>query len=153
VLGSILFTLKVGVDVLSGFVLESPAVKEGILSIRYTCWGLGLSPPLRWRNPPPDTESFGIVLKKDNKIFWIVGNVPRCVREVKESSKGIIFTPYTNDFGEKAYTPPCEEGPYSLTLYALPFQELPEEIEGREALHTFERFKLKSISLWFSVRK
>ena len=60
----------------SGFTLTSIAfVANGTMDDKYSCkFGTetGISPPLAWSNPPPDTEDFMITMKKESGYSWTV---------------------------------------------------------------------------------
>jgi len=136
--------MTVGLDLLTGFTLESPVFREGKLPEKYTCRGEGSSPPLRWRNPPPGTESFSLVLEGFGKIHWLVCEIPPCVRTLPENVKEDAFTVLRNDFGKKGYTPPCREGEYVFRLYALGMSlKDPESLGRDEILEKLERLSLK----------
>ena len=60
----------------SAFTLTSTAfVANGTMADKYSCkFGTetGVSPPLAWNNPPPDTEDFMITMKKESGYSWTV---------------------------------------------------------------------------------
>jgi Raf kinase inhibitor-like YbhB/YbcL family protein len=82
------------------FTLYSPAFKDGApLPLRFTQTGMGpsgilkpgelsaaVSPPLAWRDPPPGTKAFVLLLRDHADIMmWAVVNIPGDVRALPEA--------------------------------------------------------------------
>lgn len=128
------------------FILESSAVASGILPAKYTCDGAAATLPLRWRNAPPGTVEFAVVMHHepgpgDAHWYWVLYHIPANVTSLSENSVGVgvLGANSVNDRNE--YAPPCSKGPgpkeYIYTVYALDasphFEVAPEQID-RDAL-------------------
>lgn len=115
--------------------LKSPAFSaNGALPLIYTCDDANLSPPLRWDDPPSETQSFVLIVDDPdapNHIFthWVVYDLPPKTRELPEgvSSMNALMgggTQGVNDFGQIGYGGPCPPEAhgshrYFFKLYAL----------------------------------
>jgi len=118
----------------SGFRIVSAAFKEGqAIPIRFTCEGEGVSPPLRWMEPPGGTRSFALIAEDPDApagvwTHWVVYNLPAGVRGMPENvpkqdplagggRQGL------NSFGRIGYGGPCpppgNAHRYFFRLYAL----------------------------------
>ena len=70
--------------------LSSPAFQEGEdIPITYTCDGQDISPPLAWGEPPPETQSFALIMDDPDApggVFthWLLFNLPADTRELPE---------------------------------------------------------------------
>lgn len=54
--------------------LSSPAFEHNkTMPAKYTCYGIDVSPPLVWSDPPAGTESF-VFIVKDQEPVSILGN-------------------------------------------------------------------------------
>ncbi|MCL7393387.1 MAG: YbhB/YbcL family Raf kinase inhibitor-like protein [Thaumarchaeota archaeon] len=119
---------------MTGFILESPAFRDnGRIPEKYTCDGLDTSPPLRWRDQPPGTKSFAIIVEDPDApggIFthWIVYNIPADVNQLDEGIEPAGELPGgimqgLNDFGRIGYGGPCpppgKPHRYVFRIYAL----------------------------------
>lgn len=67
----------------SAFTLTSPAFANGArLPEEFTCKGNDQSPPLSWINPPPNTQTFALVLttskagRPSPNVEWVVWSIP-----------------------------------------------------------------------------
>ncbi|MFW6112342.1 MAG: YbhB/YbcL family Raf kinase inhibitor-like protein [Chloroflexota bacterium] len=116
------------------FSLSSAAFKEGErIAPKYTCKGQGISPPLRWENPPEYSETFALIADAPDApggVFthWVVFNLPASTYELPAAIPAQEALPGgalqgKNDFGRIGYGGPCPPpGPaphYRFTLYAL----------------------------------
>ena len=107
----------------------------GLLPMRYTCDGAGISPPLQWSGVPENVESFAIVMdsipgpprpgevEAATHFYLLLYNIPKEIRAIEAGNKS-VGTLGGNFLGrELGYTPPCSQGPglksYTLTIYAL----------------------------------
>ena len=107
----------------------------GLLPMRYTCDGAGISPPLQWSGVPENVESFAIVMdsipgplrpgevEAAAHFYLLLYNIPKEIRAIEAGNKS-VGTLGGNFLGrELGYTPPCSQGPglksYTLTIYAL----------------------------------
>lgn len=100
------------------FCLSSPAFEEGgRISIKYTCQGMDVSPPLVWSKPPAGTQSFTLIVDDLNApggafTHWVLFNIPSDNRELPEAVPTQAELPSSalqgkNDFGEIGYGGPC----------------------------------------------
>lgn len=82
----------------SKFVLSSPAYTEGsMIPQRFTCSNPNFSsPPLEWRNPPANTQSFAIIFHdtdaapRKNSMdvtHWILWDIPGSARQLQAAIK------------------------------------------------------------------
>jgi len=109
---------------------------QGRIPDRYVMRGAGgenVSIPLKWTDPPDGTESFALTMVDphpvaNNWVHWMVINIPKDVRELKEGASGSYMPPRSvelmNSFGKPGYggpQPPAGSGehPYVVTIYAL----------------------------------
>ncbi len=100
---------------------------------KYTCDGLSISPPLRWKDAPANTQSFAIVLEAPEKpdgirVHWLIYNLGADIFELPENMPAAAeFTNGTrqglNDFKKVGYGAPCPargyKRQYIFHLYAL----------------------------------
>ncbi len=140
---------------LSGFteiVLSSPSFTNlGELPLRYTCFGMGISPPLEIKGIKRNVKALALTFRSKESFLWVVYyispelvSLPEGVEENHHVRFGI------NDFGVKGYTPPCptEKKLYEFTLYSLAdvpkFRKIPtgEELIGKIKSITLSRSSL-----------
>lgn len=137
------------------FALTSTAFKDGeTIPAKYTDDGQDVSPPLKWTDPPKETESFALIADDPDAprgtwVHWVAYRIPGQLRELKEGVPKSGETPDgvmqgTNDFGKTGYggpaPPPGKPHRYYFKLYALDFtprveagltkEELLRAIEG-----------------------
>ncbi|MCD6341785.1 MAG: YbhB/YbcL family Raf kinase inhibitor-like protein [Thaumarchaeota archaeon] len=100
---------------------------------KYTCEGLDVSPPLRWKGYPAETVSFVLIVEDPDApggtfTHWIVYNIPSDVNELEEGASTMGKLPPgalqgRNDFGKIGYGGPCpppgKAHRYVFKLYAL----------------------------------
>jgi hypothetical protein len=123
------------------FQLSSPAFTSGApIPARYTGDGDNVSPPLQWQDPPPETESFALMLEDPdapNGTFhhWCVFNIGRTRRRLREglgtAGEAANLATAVNDYGNASYDgpqPPRQDGMhhYHFKLLALDVQQLPQ---------------------------
>ena len=99
---------------------------------QYTGEGADISPPLAWRNAPPATKAFALVVHDPDAplvtplgvgfTHWVLYNIPGSVSELREGEKS--YTSGNNSFGKKGYggpMPPELHGVhhYYFWLFAL----------------------------------
>ena len=118
------------------FSLSVPAsVDQSKLPVSATCDGAGLSPEIKWSNPPSGTKYFALIMdgvpgparpgeiETGNHFYLLNYNIPATANSVPEGNKSIGVLGQ-NFLGNSAgYTPPCSQGPgsktYTISLYAL----------------------------------
>ena len=117
-----------------GFRLTSSNFKDGgIISIKYTCQGEDVSPPLAWAEAPAGTQALALIMEDrdaPNGVFthWVIFNLPpgsfnltEAIPQQGELADGARQG--RNDFGETGYGGPCPTDDsshrYQFTLYAL----------------------------------
>ncbi len=112
----------------------SPKFGEGKrIPNMYTCMGKDISPPLLWEDVPQGTESFVLIADDPDApggtwVHWVIYNMPKEVRNLKEGIPGIAVLPDgttqgRNDFGRIGYGGPCpppgKPHRYFFTIYAI----------------------------------
>lgn len=100
---------------------------NGVIPKRHTCDGENLSPPLFWKNVPPGTKSFALIMDDPDApvgtfVHWVIFNIPPEVTEFAEGEKGIGIEGM-NDFRKVGYGGPCpprgSTHRYFFKIYAL----------------------------------
>ncbi|MFT3837977.1 MAG: YbhB/YbcL family Raf kinase inhibitor-like protein [Myxococcaceae bacterium] len=118
-----------------GFSLSSPSFQSrGDIPERHTVAGANVSPPLEWKEVPPETKSLALILEDPDapdpqapkKIFvhWVLYNLPPTSRGLRE---GIDRLPGDaqvglNDLKQAGYSgpnPPIGKHRYVHRLFAL----------------------------------
>jgi hypothetical protein len=114
--------------------LTSTAFADGDkMPTRYTCDGENVSPPLAWGEPPPQTQSFALIVDDPDApvgVFthWVIFNIPPDVRSLPEAlpvqerlENGVLQG--KNVWNKIGYRGPCPPGGsphhYRFTIYAL----------------------------------
>lgn len=120
-------------------ILESPVFKhQEPMAAVYTCQGEDISPPLKWREVPPNTKSLALIVDDPDApdpaapqrvyVHWVVYNIPANTAELKEragNDNALLPTgtlPAKNDWGKEGYGGPCPpigRHRYFFKLYAL----------------------------------
>jgi len=121
-------------------VLESPAFRHGgEIPMRHTCEGEDVSPPLVWRDVPPGTRSFALIVDDPDApdpsaplmmwVHWVLYDIPAGVNELAEDADRRGLPPGTrrglNDWESPAWGGPCPpigRHRYVFRLYALDAQ-------------------------------
>jgi hypothetical protein len=76
------------------FFIASPTIPHhAAIPNRHTCEGEGISPALRWENPPAAVKSFAIIVDdpdadQRNFVHWILFNIPPEIQSVPENVQG-----------------------------------------------------------------
>ncbi len=97
---------------------------------KYTCDGDNVNPPLKWYNPPEDTESFALIVEDPDApngtfIHWLVKDIPKNVKEIKENScPGVEISNSWKVKNWKGPKPPYGTHRYFFKLYALKTNKL-----------------------------
>lgn len=110
-------------------VTSSALDANGNISAEFTCDGASASPPVEWKNAPPQTKCFALSLwhiaPDQEKSYWVVYNIPANVTKLANNAKD-TGTVGLNDKWRAEYDPMCSKGPgvkkYYITVYALSAQ-------------------------------
>jgi Raf kinase inhibitor-like YbhB/YbcL family protein len=117
--------------------LKSSAIESGsTISRVYTCDGQDISPPLRWGDPPPGTESYALICDDPDApmgtwVHWVIYGIPTGTDRLPEGVPGREKLENgalqgKNDFGRIGYGGPCpprgKPHRYFFRLYALDAQ-------------------------------
>ena len=103
-------------------------VNNGDFPQKYTCDGLGVSPPISWKNVPANAKGIAITMHHipptgDKHVYMCVYNIPTSINNYPENTSNIGLWGINTVNGKNAYTPPCSQGPgpkiYIITVYAL----------------------------------
>ena len=135
--------------------ISSAAFKDGDkIPIQYVMPGAGgknTSVPLSWKNGPPGTKSFALLMVDphpvaQNWVHWLAINIPPNVTSLEEGVSGKKMPPGSielkNSFGDVGYggpQPPKGTGdhPYVFTLYALSVEKL--DLGASTSLSVFKK--------------
>ncbi|MCS5422999.1 MULTISPECIES: YbhB/YbcL family Raf kinase inhibitor-like protein [Psychrilyobacter] len=93
---------------------------------KYTCDGMDLSPPLKFKNVSEDTKSLALIVDDPDApmgtwVHWVVWNMEASINGISEGEQ-IKAEKGKNDFGKLNYGGPCPPGGthrYYFKLYAL----------------------------------
>lgn len=112
-------------------ITSSAFAQNGNIPNKYTCDGQNVSPPLAWKNAPPQAKSFALIMDDPDApsktwVHWVVWNLPADTFELPEgvgkgNRIGKAFQGIT-DFGQNGYGGPCPPSGthrYFTKLYAL----------------------------------
>jgi Raf kinase inhibitor-like YbhB/YbcL family protein len=120
--------------------LQSNSFQDGgLIPEKYTCKGTNISPELYWKDVPPKTKTFALVVEDPDAptqtwIHWVVFNIPNKPKDPaihtyellenfprdEKTREGIVQG--ANDFNKIGYDGPCPPGGshrYYFKLYAL----------------------------------
>lgn len=119
-------------------VLSSPAFTHmGEISLKYTCEGQDVSPPLQWSGVPADAKSLALIVDDPDApdpkaprtvyVHWVVYNIPADATSLAEGAREGAALPAgaregINDWKKKGYGGPCPpigRHRYFHKLYAL----------------------------------
>jgi Raf kinase inhibitor-like YbhB/YbcL family protein len=122
-------TLSVEAATKPKLVLTSTAFDDGgTIPIVYTCNGAGKSPQLAWKNVPPRTKQFALIVQDPDTpigtfVHWVVAGMTAKTRAIPEDSEPPGAFGGLNGAGRPGWIPSCPPaGPphhYIFTLYAL----------------------------------
>lgn len=118
--------------------ITSPAFSSlGSIPLRFARNGTNISPPIEWRDAPPETRSFALIIEDPDAprgIFhhWAAYDIPASSTSLMEgdgSRESVTLKMGRNDFGNSRYDgpqPPAGHGPhhYHFRLLALDVSEL-----------------------------
>lgn len=116
--------------------VSSTAFGEGeTIPTKYTADGENLSPPLKWSEPPEETESLAVVCADPDApsgtfVHWTAWNIKADARELPEGIPHVgdeaDIRQGANGFGRPGYggpkPPPGKPHHYEFHVYALDFR-------------------------------
>lgn len=108
-----------------GFAVSSPVVEPGgPLPVEHTCDGAGVSPPLSWTAPPPDTVALALAVTDGaGFVHWLVTGIEPAAGSVAAGAVPGGGDVAVNGTGAADYFGPCPPtvAPevYAVTLHAL----------------------------------
>jgi Raf kinase inhibitor-like YbhB/YbcL family protein len=112
----------------------SPAFSAGeTIPKKFTCDGPDVSPPLKWNDPPANTQSIALIMDDPDApvgtwVHWVLYDLPAATRELpegvpKQEQLSSGARQGRNDFGKIGYGGPCPPAGkphrYFFKLYAL----------------------------------
>lgn len=119
----------------SGQLKPGKKVPENYVFNGMGCEGKNISPPIEWKEPPPNTKSFAVTVhdpdapKMGGWWHWTVVNIPAAITKLEEGASNENKLPkealeIKTDFGDVHYGGPCPpkgDSPhhYVFTVYAL----------------------------------
>jgi Raf kinase inhibitor-like YbhB/YbcL family protein len=114
-------------DAPDNMTVTSQMVVQGTILARFTCHGLGQSPPIQWSPPPAGTKSLALVVDDaaapiTPRAYWIVFDISPVTRDMQAGALPTGARQARNSIGRTAYDPPCPVGGrhrYRFTVYAL----------------------------------
>ncbi len=127
--------------------LFSPVFKsEEDLPYKYTCFGEGVSPPLKLESFSNLIRAFALTFGSEKKYYWIVSYIDKSLEIIPENVEENRFLHFgINDFGVKGYTPPCptKRKLFKFTLYALyEYPTLRGDPTGKELIKSIKDITL-----------
>jgi Raf kinase inhibitor-like YbhB/YbcL family protein len=140
------------------FALGSPAFADNTqIPAEYSCNGRNTPPPLRWRNPPPGTESLALVVDDPDAvgglyIHWVVSGIPPTATEIVEGALPGGAVVSLNSGGNATYLGPCPPAGtgvhhYRFQLYALKRLTLAPTTPARDAARTIAGTAIGAVSM------
>lgn len=112
----------------SSFSVTSPGAPNGVLSVRYTCDGEGISPPLQWTNAPTGTKGFAVLMdhvppEGGHHWYLVAWGIPATRHGLPAGATDIGILGGNSVNPDPGYAPPCSRGPgekiYTVTVFAL----------------------------------
>jgi len=113
---------------ISGLKISSPVFENnGYISVRYTCDGRDINPPLLIENVPANSKSLALIVDDPDApigtwVHWVLWNINPRTKEIKEDSIPEGAKQGLNDFRRHNYGGPCPPSGthrYFFKLYAL----------------------------------
>jgi Raf kinase inhibitor-like YbhB/YbcL family protein len=156
--------------------LSSPAFEaEAFIPVQFTCDGANQSPALTWTAPPPETQSWTLMLRSDllqsgtsqsgpsqsgtSKTGWTIYDLPVSLRSLPAAipSRPFLATggvQAKNESGQYGYQGPCADGSYSFRLYAVnTLLDLPPGVTSAEVETALESHILAESTLKVRYRR
>jgi Raf kinase inhibitor-like YbhB/YbcL family protein len=128
---------------------------------RYTCGGVGISPPLTWTPGPEDTQGYAIVIDNmdDPSVLpWVVTNIDFAVSTALEGQVPAGGVVAMSAKGDRAYDPPCpptgSTHTFVVTVYALDaLTPLDDNPDARTIISDIESGALEAATTVFTVAR
>jgi Raf kinase inhibitor-like YbhB/YbcL family protein len=137
------------------FAITSPAFAEGAtVPKQFTCDGTDAPPPIHQSDPPPNTQSFALIMDDPDAprgtfTHWLAYDIPVGKSELPVGAGKTLH----NSFGREGYggpCPPARHGPhrYFFTVYAVDVPSLAvagktrQELEKALETHTLASAQL-----------
>ena len=135
-------------------VLTSTAfAADADIPVKYSCQGTNTSPPLQWKNVPPEAKELALVVFDPDApnggfLHWVVFKIPVSSTSFPEGSIPSGAAQATNGTGKASYQGPCPPAGkvhhYRFTLSALSSAiDLPA---GSSGAAVQERIKVNAIA-------
>lgn len=141
-LGSVVVPMAQG----GALTLRSPAFTAGgAMPKRFSCHGVGISPPLSWSGVPAGAKSMALIVEDPDApsglwVHWLIYNLPTNVSSLDEDAGRNELPANThtgsNSYGQRQYgavCPPSGVHHYHFRLYALDIR-LPVRDYDRQGL-------------------
>jgi phosphatidylethanolamine-binding protein (PEBP) family uncharacterized protein len=109
-----------------------------MLPAKFTCDGMGISPPVAWTNAPDGTKGYAVVMHHNppdgsTHVYWVLAGLDGNITNLAENAMGIGQAGANTVNRNLGYAPPCSKGPgrksYFITVYALKEVWKPKEGE------------------------
>jgi len=131
--------------------VSSPAFAEGAeIPTRFTCSGMGASPPLVWSGPVRAAATLALVVDdpdapRGTYVHWVVLDMPASTARLAEGPRGAVpagASEAKNSARRTGWTPPCPPSGthrYRFTIYSLDAPtKLPDGVDLDKALDTID---------------
>ena len=107
-------------------------VDNSSIPSEFTCDGRNICPQLSWEDVPDGAKSFALAVTDPDApggkwIHWLVYDISKELREIKQGTSPMGAEEVENDFGRKSYGGPCPPSGthrYFFTVYALDVEHL-----------------------------
>jgi len=139
--------------------LTSPVVgQDGMLPAKFTCDGMGISPPIAWTNAPEGTKGYAVAMHHNppdggTHVYWVLAGLDETVTKLAENAMGVGQAGANTVNRNLGYAPPCSKGPgrksYFITVYAL--KEVWKQKEGERLTRDSLLAGIKGLVLGKSV--
>lgn len=118
---------RVALPVPDVMTVTSTDLSQGLLGRKFTCYGAGGHPGIRWSGAPPGTKSIAVVLDDSSApitpyIYWVVFNIGPQTTDIQAGQLPAGAQQAANSKGTGGYDPPCPANgghQYRITVYAL----------------------------------
>lgn len=115
------------------FTLVTDAVEDGgELPARFTCYGAGTSPPLKWSGVPTGTVSLAIIVRDrdaDGYVHWDLTGIDPTLQGFGEGGIPEGVVEQVNQTGTIGWKPPCPPDGGTRHIYDISIHALQSRIE------------------------